>query len=331
MERNSFSTPYSINCDETRGYTDTFEIGRDGYYIPWGTGFEYIRNEYLSKISPILTEDDAEGGEDGVYTWIIGSGPEREYPDDEIHLFSAKSNYTEIQTKHNHIMHAICINSGTRKKMTSGEIRNNIEVSTPIDKYYYAGEYNKITKPMTGENGVTRKGIIKINFLSGTYMLGKVDPKNPSEEAIYDVNDIFNDAFPDYGIVFSNTGKTYIDYDIVASAVDEGMLYDYFMAGAPIYKFNLNDPGQKALYDQAKEIHYFNTLPLGVRQEIKQYLMNASDFHTKEAGDEMVDKMPLKLTSREKRLMRREMTKSRTKRRGGGKKRKNKSLKKKSR
>jgi hypothetical protein len=177
----------------------------------------------MSKITPILSKDDINGGEDGVYAWIIGSNSID--PTNTLTMYCIQV-YTinEIGTKHINMMNELCAGHD----------------DFTIDKMYYAGEFIK------------KNNEIKYNFLSGSFMVDLIDAKNPPQYALTDVNAIFSEIFNGYTVVPDITLNTFIttNSDYVKITSDKLIAIMNTNVDAELYKFDLTIDADKTAYNQ---------------------------------------------------------------------------------
>jgi len=226
-----FKCPYKSNI----GFQHpTFTLDNYGYSID----FENTEPN-MSRISSIVVNDEAEGGPDGVYCWIIGSyedGPKNLYC---INVYS----FNEIGTKHMGMMDVLC----------GKQIDPNI--GHQINRVYYAGEFLKENASIT------------FNFLSGSFMLDFIDNASPPAEALAEVTDLFERSFPGYTILNDTSSKTLITTTSKYTNITIPKIND--IPGASVYRFDLNDNKaseifktlskrsigfRKALYEGAKNL-----------------------------------------------------------------------------
>lgn len=207
-------------------YTIELESGTDQELFLQNLGFE--------KMNSLLEDDDIFTGDEGVYTWIIGTKLNRNLQSDgepascdvsKLHLWCKKTqSLQELRTKHADIIYS----SLSKKNYEEFDVDYNI-----IDYLVYAGEFTL--------KRINDKYSILINFLSGTFMSDVVDAKNPSYYTKECVTNVFKKFAEDYGInpndvqiIFDTSLKTYINDEYQMS---ESLMNQFIHRGVRIYRF----------------------------------------------------------------------------------------------
>jgi hypothetical protein len=259
-------------------------MGDPSYYmieLESGTDQTFLQNLGFEKINPLLEDDDIYTGDEGVYTWIIGTKLNRNLQSDgeptscdvsKLHLWCKKTqSVQEIRTKHADIIYS----SISKKNYEEFDVEYNI-----IDYLLYAGEL--VLKRMNDKYNIL------INFLSGTYMSDVVNAENPSNYTKECVTNVFKKFSEDYGInandvqiIFDTTLKTNIndEYQMTESLMDQ-----FIHRGAKIYKF---ENKQEALAVKNKTLNLArlnSTLPvyerIGNQQLIQDTLSKIRDLES---------------------------------------------------
>ncbi len=227
--------PEDLDCpynEEVGIQYEKFIIGDYGYIID----IDNHTNKEVSKITPILTDADAAGGEDGVYCWIVGSSDS----DKQRRFFCIRViSPQEIQTKHINMVRELCVESESINPLLGS-----------INKYYYAGEFLKKPIESCSSGGGESCSEININFLSGTFMVDKINATSPSEDVIKDVTEIFKKVFPPGSqINIDTTGQTFITNSSPYIQMTEAKIYDYIAAGATVYNLYLLNPQENKIFN----------------------------------------------------------------------------------
>lgn len=176
------------------------------------------------------------GIEDGVYTWIICYDERSAAGDVPLLYLTRTQNIHEIGTKHINIVNAKCLNGNVN----------------------YAGELIK--------EGNT----IRINLLSGTYMMGKVKASNIPIDVQNEVHSIFQDIIRSEcpndieEIIIENTSDTYIEKDMKMTIGD---LIEKHRYGFEIYKFTNQEKANKYRHADTELIKLETRLPIYERQK----------------------------------------------------------------
>lgn len=231
MEPTALTCPYK---EEVGIQYERFKIGNYGYII----NIDNHTNKEVSKITPILTDADAGGGEDGVYCWIVSGSVGGSVGGSDKHFFCIRViSPQEIQTKHINMMRELCVEPESINPLLGS-----------IDKYYYAGEFLKKPIESCSSGGGESCSEININFLSGTFMVDKINAKSPSKDVIKDVTEIFENVFPGSQINIDTTGDTFITNSSPYIQMTETKIYDYIAAGATVYKLDLTNPPEEKIF-----------------------------------------------------------------------------------
>jgi hypothetical protein len=163
----------------------------DNYYY---IKIDNLRKDDLYLNQRLIPNTELKKQTNGVYVYIIGSIR------DELNLISVKVlTINEIGTKHRDIfkrLHGIY-----------------------FDKIHYSGEFIK-----TGNT-------IQYNFVSGSYMAGNVDFKNPGEEHIRNVDSVFSSL----GFNPSFSSETLVNNETLILTIDN--LQELLRYGAEIFEF----------------------------------------------------------------------------------------------
>jgi hypothetical protein len=244
-------------------YMIELEPGKDHEIFLQSLGFE--------RINPLLEDDEIYTGDEGVYTWIIGTKLNHNLESDgqptscdpsKLHLWCKKTqSQQEIRTKHADIIYS----SMSKKNYEEFDVDYNV-----IDYLLYAGEL--VLKRINGNYN------IYINFLSGTYMDGVVNAKNPSDYTKQCVSNVFK-YFAEYAdinpnnvqIVFDTTTKTYINDEY---QMTEPLLNEFIYRGAKIYRFP-NKPDALAVKNKSLNLARLNgTLSMYERMGNQQLIQD---------------------------------------------------------
>lgn len=154
------------------------------------------------------------GIEDGVYTWIICYDKRSAAGYVPLLYLTRTQNIHEIGTKHINIVNAKCLNGTVN----------------------YAGELIK------------QGNTIRINLLSGTYMMDKVNASNIPIDTQNEIHSIFQNIIRSEcpndieEIIIENTTKTYIEKDMKMTIGD---LIEKHLYGFEIYKFTNQEKANK--------------------------------------------------------------------------------------
>ena len=216
-----FPEPISMTCQEINKSKVAYnvEIVKNNiYYFIELPSSNLRESSHLDKISYVLTLEELSGAEDGIYNWLLidkGSGLEI--------IVKPNINYSEVQTKHNDILKDICHGN---VDLRDSELAPNTEI-----RIFFGGELKK-----EGNN-------YSINFLSGTYSLGQVDPESFSTEFEQEITEIFKSGMKGEGTFnILRTNRSFIVNNQSPENVNsfEQTLFEYTLAGAKIYKLPKN-------------------------------------------------------------------------------------------
>jgi hypothetical protein len=234
--------PREYNCKEINsidiGYRLDFVRGPFKYIIhlpgkeepefKWGS---------LDKISTVLPLGELAGSEDGIYTWLLCDfGDIR-----TMQIFVKPTiNISEIGTKHSNILKDICSNKHIASQ--SSQSSQLSQLPTPkIIRVYFGGELSKTTDRNTEH---TEHITYKLNFLSGTYSEGVINPLDVPPEVETEIERIFRlgvcegVCLPNISVEISKTTDTFITTgNEPVEDFDYKMMDIYGRYGAKIYKF----------------------------------------------------------------------------------------------
>jgi hypothetical protein len=306
---NKFSYPLNKHNNLQPAIKNTiFELNKKFYVIQYGSNTnESFRSDRIHKENPIYTMEEFLQQESGTYLWVMGKDENK-----KIHtVFTETKSIQEIGTTHSNIVHRIFFNHNYNRNLIP-----------KMDTLLYAGEIK-----LDNDS----KEII-INFLSGTFMLDRVNlnKKNNINIAKNQVLQQFSEEIniPGYTIIFDDSRKTFIVQQMTI-----GQLIEYYNAGLSIYQFNTKQ--------EAKE---FISIPLKkakliARKKSKERLpekyrnqKTINNFQTQINELEEITRKE-KLTLQELENIQQEILLSEVKRNrkriNGGKKRKNKTKRKK--
>lgn len=195
------------------------------------------RGNYTNKVN-MLENYELCGIEDGVYTWIICYDERSAAGDVPLLYLTRVQNIHEIGTKHMHIVNAKCSNGNVQ----------------------YAGELIKIGNTL------------RVNLLSGTYMLDKVNSSNVPVEIQNEIRNIFQNIIRSecpndiQEIVIENTTETYIK-DMKMTIGDLIELTNY---GYQVYEF----PDEKEAKKYKGAIHKLAGLKWKLDSQLLQKYKN---------------------------------------------------------
>jgi hypothetical protein len=243
-------------------------------------------NEIINSITPLLTDNQASEIADGVYCYIIGLKP-----DESIHIWYKRViSFNEIQTTHLNIMQELCNRHEITHYIYAGEFikhRGNEEsVREPVKRHRDDSDdlpLEKQYKTLKGKNKITSvdskitsvdskitsvdskitsvdskitsvDSTIDVNFLSGTYMLFKIEPEAPTPEQEIFVTYIFADTFPESRIHIDKNKISFIKKTSPYTNMTKEKLSLYISADAAIYRFDTKNPEEKDRYDELVEL-----------------------------------------------------------------------------
>ena len=211
---NKFSYPLNKHNNLQPAIKNTiFELNKKFYVIQYGSNTnESFRSDRIHKENPIYTMEEFLQQESGTYLWVMGKDENK-----KIHtVFTETKSIQEIGTTHSNIVHRIFFNHNYDR-----------DLIPKMDTLLYAGEIK-----LDNDS----KEII-INFLSGTFMLDRVNlnKKNNINFAKKQVLQQFSEEIniPGYTIIFDDSRKTFIVQQMTI-----GQLIEYYNAGLSIYQFN---------------------------------------------------------------------------------------------
>ena len=190
-----------------------FELNKKFYVIRYESNTnQSFRSNRLHKENPIYTMEEFLQQDNGTYLWVMGKDENK-----KIHtVFTETKSIQEIGTTHSNIVHRIFFNHNYDRNLIP-----------KMDTLLYAGEIK-----LDNDS----KEII-INFLSGTFMLDRVNlnKKNNINIAKNQVLQQFSEEIniPGYTIIFDDSRKTFIVQQMTI-----GQLIEYYNAGLSIYQFN---------------------------------------------------------------------------------------------
>ena len=222
-------------------------------------------NEIINSITPLLTDNQASEIADGVYCYIIGLRP-----DESIHIWYKRViSFNEIQTTHLNIMQELCNRHEITHYIYAGEFikhRGNEEsVREPVKRHRDDSDdlpLEKQHKTSRGKDKITSvdskitsvDSTIDVNFLSGTYMLFKIEPEAPTPEQEIFVTYIFADTFPESRIHIDKNKISFIKKTSPYTNMTKEKLSLYISADAAIYRFDTKNPEEKDRYDELVEL-----------------------------------------------------------------------------
>ncbi|MBI96566.1 hypothetical protein CL656_05420 [bacterium] len=192
---------------------EMFELNNKYYVIQYGSNTKQsFSSNSIRKDNPIYNMEEFLQQDSGTYLWVMGKDE-----NGKLHtVFIKTKNIHEIGTTHSNIVHRIFSNHNYDRNLIP-----------KINILLYAGEI-KLNQE--------EKKII-INFLSGTFMLGRLNlnKENNVNKAFNNVLRHFHDTIgnSNYTIEYDNSKKTFIDKKITIS-----QLIEYFNSGLSIYEFN---------------------------------------------------------------------------------------------
>lgn len=216
------------------------------YSVKFETGIRGS-DTIFGKISTLFKDDELFAGEDGIYTWIIGTELNRDLTSNGIprtcdvarmHLWCKRvESIQEIATKHHNIIGELMRN---KRILTEGSSEDDIKMvqhNGVIDYILYAGELKKrtmITGAARTRGGKHQECILEINFLSGSYMSEIVNASNPSDFTTDCVRNVFMNFAPvnfELNVVFDRSGSTFIiegmNKDLLNEYIRRGLLLAY--------------------------------------------------------------------------------------------------------
>lgn len=213
----------------------SFKIGDKYYYI------DDVLSNKIDEINPTLKDDEILTDLVGrVYTYIIGTeiNLDNFLSRDEnngtcnvnnMHIWAKKAlSVQELASKHGSILYS---SNEIFKKLNSMSLENRPtreELKTGvIDRIYYAGEF-------IIENDANDVKQIRINLLSGTYMLGKVDCKNVPLAVKNCILKFLKHKFGEINVYIDESGKT-----MITEQMSIELLNDYVnKGGVVVYEFD---------------------------------------------------------------------------------------------
>jgi len=233
-----FPEPIPITCETIHATNINYKLefikGEFRYIVRLPTPIDRTR---LDKITSLLTLNEIDGSEDGIYTWVLidfGESTPKQI------LVKQCINITEIGTKHSDILKDICLN-----KQHIGAIPLPPD---SIIRVYVAGELFKRTdKKIPGKNDHITYGI---NLLSGSYSDGQIDPVNFSSAFEEELKEIFITGIcgNDRECISKHTIEILRIQDTIITAkhtpverFDSDMIDTYVHSGAKVYKFGPRD------------------------------------------------------------------------------------------
>ena len=197
-----------------------FELNKKFYVIQYDSNINRsFRSDRIHKENPIYTMEEFLQQENGTYLWVMGKDENK-----KIHtVFIETKSIQELGTTHSNIVHRIFFNHNYDRNLVP-----------KIDTLLYAGEIKL--------DNDSKK--IIINFLSGTFMLDRVNlnKKNNINIAKNQVLRQFNEEIniPGYTIIFDDSRKTFIVEEMTI-----GQLIEYYNAGLTIYQFNTEEQARQ--------------------------------------------------------------------------------------
>lgn len=227
---NKFSYPLNKHNNLQPAIKNTiFELNKKFYVIQYGSNTnESFRSDRIHKENPIYTMEEFLQQESGTYLWVMGKDENK-----KIHtVFTETKSIQEIGTTHSNIVHRIFFNHNYDR-----------DLIPKMDTLLYAGEIK-----LDNDS----KEII-INFLSGTFMLDRVNlnKKNNINFAKKQVLQQFSEEIniPGYTIIFDDSRKTFIVQQMTI-----GQLIEYYNAGLSIYQFNTKQEAKEFISIPLKKI-----------------------------------------------------------------------------
>jgi hypothetical protein len=222
-----FIEPMNIECQiilkQNASYKLAFDLESYKYIINIPTDYN---PEYIKTISPVLTVEELNVAEDGIYTWILidtGIGTKKE-------IFVRKNiNITEISTKHLDILKGICSNEHYPNS------RHHIESL----RVYFGGELSRTTNP---DNKIT----YDINLLSGTYSFDRISSRDFSEHIEEGLSSLFKESLcvKDCGNIEVHIERTTKSFICIKKTphereiFEQNMLATYCQSGVKMYRFS---------------------------------------------------------------------------------------------
>ena len=186
----------------------------------------------INKINTLLKDNEIFGAvitNPTIFTYIIGTQMEYKEPNilvrddtnppetnqicdvDKMHIWAKIALSTqEINTKHNSILYDSFINYENIKNSIIDEIDKTDLFNGVIDRIYYAGELK-----------IDMNGNVIINFLSGTYMNGRIEATNPPEQTKNCITKFFTDKLGTTLVTIDDTGETFIDNEMTKDLLNQ--------------------------------------------------------------------------------------------------------------
>lgn len=235
-------TPLPVTCKDilSQGVGYTLQFTKDGYsyLVKMPAAAADFNDKYVEKITSSLTLSEIDGAEDGIFTWLLfdfGPGTPKQV------IVKQNINVTEIRTKHIDILKDVCLG-----KHLADPVQMDPE---SIIRIYFGGELKKITN--------NPKITYEVNFLSGSYSVGQIDPMGFSDKNAEELKNIFMTGIcsQDPGCrsnreikILQSNETMILKRPQTIDEFDRIMIDTYGNAGASIYKFG---PDDKELYKRS--------------------------------------------------------------------------------
>jgi len=226
------------------GYSNTTFKIRDKFYIIK----EIIDDKnQINSLITLFKNDEFKGSGNGVFTYVIGT----EYNIDlnektikknellnicdinKMHLWCKHSStIQEIETKHAHILKNLKNNFDNifNELNKYGNVDPTLLHDNSIDQLYYAGEMKYDSN----------KNELYINFLSGTFMTGILDCKNPPQQTIDYVTFFFKNKIGIDNLIIDTSCETYITQNMTIEDLNK-----YVQKGLSVVFFDNKNDAEK--------------------------------------------------------------------------------------
>lgn len=184
-------------------------------------------------------DDEFKGSGSGTFTYVIGTQfnidtmlrtiTKNEYTPgcdiSNMHIWSKKAvTVQEIGSKHGSILDRLIDNY---RKIIDNLRSDNLDMTlmydNSIDQLYYSGEMKYDLENDT----------IYVNFLSGTYMTGIIDPLNPPRQTIDCITSFFKNIIGINNVIVDTSGRTFITETMTIEQLNQ-----YVNNGMEVYVFD---------------------------------------------------------------------------------------------
>lgn len=263
---------------ETTGVEPTNIYGNQNYRVSWekkmfnidgkyytieDTGGNIGENKINNLISLFKDEEFKYSGND-IFTYIIGtqyiidvSNKQmmrhpilNECDINAMHIWSKASvTVQEIETKHGIIIQQLIENyNNIINGFETLNLDQTVLHDNSVDQIYYAGEMKYEQASDT----------LYVNFLSGTFMTGKVDCSNPSNQVKECITNFFKNKIGISNVIIDTSCKTYITKEMTMEQLNQ-----YVNSGIKVYVFNSKN-----------EANEYNNKPMTISRLKAKKIMN---------------------------------------------------------